>query len=107
MEVNLVNKLPSTLTKNQAIAYAGKNITSQHIRDIYGIASSGELIEFILKCNNNDVAGVLKTIEDFENRGLDFTRLTSTLIDVLKEVIIYKNTSPCFFKQLIRPELSE
>ena len=77
---------------DQAIAYAGKNITSQHIRDIYGIASSGELIEFILKCNNNDVAGVLKTIEDFENRGLDFTRLTSTLIDVLKEVIIYKNT---------------
>lgn len=77
---------------DQAIAYAGKNITSQHIRDIYGIASSGELIEFILKCNNNDVAGVLKTIEDFENRGLDFNRLTSTLIDVLKEVIIYKNT---------------
>ena len=77
---------------DQAIAYAGKNITSQHIRDIYGIASSSELIEFILKCNNNDVAGVLKTIEDFENRGLDFTRLTSTLIDVLKEVIIYKNT---------------
>lgn len=77
---------------DQAIAYAGKNITSQHIRDIYGIASSSELIEFILKCNNNDVAGVLKTIEDFENRGLDFTRLTSSLIDVLKEVIIYKNT---------------
>lgn len=77
---------------DQAIAYAGKNITSQHIRDIYGIASSGELIEFIQKCNNNDVASVLNTIEDFENRGLDFSRLTSNIIDVLKEVIIYKKT---------------
>ena len=77
---------------DQTIAYAGNKITVGHIRDIYGIATPKELVNFLKLCNNNDYENVLKTIDDFEEKGLDFTRLTSSLIDVIKDSIIYLNT---------------
>lgn len=77
---------------DQTIAYAGSKITVNHIRDIYGIATPGELVNFLKLCNNNDYENVLRTIDDFEEKGLDFTRLTSSLIDVIKDTIIYLNT---------------
>ena len=77
---------------DQTIAYAGSKITVNHIRDIYGIATPSELVNFLKLCNNNDYENVLRTIDDFEEKGLDFTRLTSSLIDVIKDAIIYLNT---------------
>ena len=77
---------------DQTIAYAGNNITVNHIRDIYGIATPGELVNFLKLCNNNDYENVLRTIDEFEEKGLDFVRLTSSLIDVIKDSIIYSNT---------------
>ena len=78
---------------DQTIAYAGSKITVNHIRDIYGIATPSELVNFLKLCNNNDYENVLRTIDEFEEKGLDFVRLTSSLIDVLKDTIIYLNTS--------------
>ena len=77
---------------DQTIAYAGKKITVNHIRDIYGIATPSELVNFLKLCNANDYENVLRTIDEFEEKGLDFTRLTSSLIDVIKDTIIYLNT---------------
>ena len=78
---------------DQTIAYAGNKITVNHIRDIYGIATPSELVNFLKLCNNNDYENVLRTIDEFEEKGLDFTRLTSSLIDVIKDSIIYLNTN--------------
>lgn len=77
---------------DQTIAYAGKSITVNHIRDIYGIATPKELVNFLKLCNNNDYENVLRTIDEFEEKGLDFVRLTSSLIDIIKDSIIYLNT---------------
>ena len=77
---------------DQTIAYAGNKISVNHIRDIYGIATPTELVNFLKLCNNNDYENVLRTIDDFEEKGLDFVRLTSSLIDVIKDSIIYINT---------------
>ena len=77
---------------DQTIAYAGNKITVGHIRDIYGIATPFELVNFLRLCNENDYENVLKTIDDFEEKGLDFVRLTSSLIDCLKDTIVYLNT---------------
>lgn len=78
---------------DQTIAYAGNKITVNHIRDIYGIATPIELVNFLKLCNNNDYENVLRTIDEFEEKGLDFVRLTSSLIDVIKDTIIYLNTN--------------
>lgn len=77
---------------DQTIAYAGNKITVNHIRDIYGIATPSELVNFLKLCNNNDYENVLRLIDEFEEKGLDFVRLTSSLIDVIKDSLIYLNT---------------
>ncbi len=77
---------------DQTIAYAGNKITVNHIRDIYGIATPMELVNFLKLCNNNDYENILKTIDEFEEKGIDFVRLTSSLIDVIKDTIVYLNT---------------
>lgn len=77
---------------DQTIAYAGNKITVGHIRDIYGIATPSELVNFLKLCNDNDYENVLRTIDDFEEKGLDFVRLTSSLIDCIKDTIVYLNT---------------
>ena len=77
---------------DQTIAYAGNKITVGHIRDIYGIATPFELVNFLRLCNENDYENVLRTIDDFEEKGLDFVRLTSSLIDCIKDTIVYLNT---------------
>jgi DNA polymerase-3 subunit gamma/tau len=78
---------------DQAIAYAGNHLTQQHVRDIYGVVSSEELIKFLLLLSDNDVKAVLEMIENFDLRGVDIVRITNSLINILKDVIVFKSTN--------------
>lgn len=60
---------------------------------IYGITTpeeKGHLIELVLQ---HDCLGLLEQIESLNEKGTDIKRLTSDLIDLLKESIIYSYTS--------------
>ena len=78
---------------DQCIAYAQNNITVQDVNMIYGITTpeeKGHLIELVLQ---HDCLGLLEQIESLNEKGTDIKRLTSDLIDLLKESIIYSYTS--------------
>ena len=78
---------------DQCIAYAQNNITVQDVNMIYGITTpeeKGHLIELVLQ---HDCLGLLEQIESLNEEGTDIKRLTSDLIDLLKESIIYSYTS--------------
>lgn len=77
---------------DQTIAYAVNDLKVQHIKDIYGITSNKEKISLLRNVFNNDVTEVLNQIDSFEKNGIDLVRLTSSLIDVLKELIIIDST---------------
>ena len=77
---------------DQAIAYAGDHLTMQHVRDIYGVVSSDEMIDFLKLINDGNVKHVLEMIEDFDLRGVDIARITNGLINVLKDGIVYEST---------------
>ena len=77
---------------DQALAYSGGDLKASYIREIYGVVSTNEAIEFLSTCRKGDIESTLKTINLFEQKGFDIARFTSTLIDVLKEFIVYKKT---------------
>ena len=77
---------------DQALAYSGGDLKASDIREIYGVVSTSEAIEFLKTCRNGDIETTLKTINVFEQKGFDIARFTSTLIDVLKELIVYRKT---------------
>ena len=78
---------------DQVIAYSGNKITEKDVEDLFGLASVEEKIEFINKINEQNTKYVLEKMNQFIEAGVDIKRLTTDLLDILKDVIIFKNTS--------------
>lgn len=77
----------------QCLAYTEEKLTLNDVNSVYGIVSMTNKIDFLLKLLKKDMKSVLETIDDFLERGIDVKRLTFDLVDILKDVIIFKNTS--------------
>lgn len=96
--INLITSLAEGGCRNaesildQAIAYAGNHITCQDVRDIYGVLSIDEIIKFIKLLAEHKVVDSLNSLKEFDSKGIDIVRLTSSLIDVLKDVVVYNKT---------------
>lgn len=78
---------------DQAIAYAGNDLKCSHIREIYGVTSLSEKIELLNCISDNEEENIVNKVNEYDDKGVDLTRLTIGLIDLLKEVIIYKNSN--------------
>lgn len=77
---------------DQTIAYAGNNLKAIHVREIYGVTSLEEKVELLNYINADDEENVTRRVNEYDDKGVDLTRLTIGLIDYLKEVIIYRNS---------------
>lgn len=77
---------------DQVRAYAGDNIESKHVREIYGVVSTEEKLVFLDLIINNDVKAFIEKIKSFDSRGVNFSRLSLDLLDILKECLIYRNS---------------
>jgi DNA polymerase-3 subunit gamma/tau len=78
---------------DQTIAYAGDNLTGNHVRDIYGVASTAEIVDLIDNILNRRIKESLSFISDFDQRGVDLVRLTNGILNVLKETVIFNFSS--------------
>ena len=77
---------------DQTIAYSGMTISAQDVKDVYGVASIQDKIELLEIVASGDVESLLRKSDEYERNGVDVSRVTSGLIDVLKDVLIYKKT---------------
>lgn len=77
----------------QCLAYSGQHLSVEDVNTVYGIVSTQDKITFILKWMRKDMAGVLQSLNQLNETGTDIKRLTYDLIQILKDVIIYKNTN--------------
>ncbi|WP_294578260.1 DNA polymerase III subunit gamma/tau [uncultured Thomasclavelia sp.] len=75
----------------QCLAY-NNEITVDNVNEVYGLLSMDNKIRFIKQLLSKDIKGVLESLEVMLSGSIDIKRLTFDLIDVLKDVIIYKNT---------------
>ena len=75
----------------QCLAY-DRHLTVENINKVYGLLSNDEKIRLIKLLLSKDMKNVLKTLEHMMSLSIDLKRLTQDLIDVLKDVVIYKNT---------------
>lgn len=92
---------------DQTIAYAGDNLNGNHVRDIYGVASTAEIIELITNILNKNIKESLGFINDFDQRGVDLVRLTSGILNVLKETVIFNYSSDNSNLELLTNEQAE
>ena len=77
---------------DQAIAYCGSQINVKAIQELYGISSIQEKISLLQTANRKDILALTNQINRLCEDGIDIKRLTSDLLDILKDLLIYQTT---------------
>lgn len=75
----------------QCLAY-NNELTVESVNMVYGLLSMDNKISFIKQSLSKDIKGVLTSLDNMLSGSIDIKRLTFDLVDVLKDIIIYKNT---------------
>ena len=76
----------------QCLAYNDKHLTIQDVNHIYGIVSLENKIDFIKVLLTKDMKKSLTILDEMKMNGTDIKRLTLDLVDILKDIVIYRNT---------------
>lgn len=76
----------------QCIAYAQNDLRVQHVHDIYGITTVSEKIDLLDAVFAQNVVAILDNVRFISEKSFDIKRLTSDMIDLLKECIIFQYT---------------
>lgn len=74
---------------DQCRAYSPDKITNKDVNDIYGVVSVQEICDLIEYVKNKETKLLINKIESIDRSGSDIKRLTTDLIEILKETVIY------------------
>lgn len=77
---------------DQALAYGGGSVNEKDILSVFGLTSSTQKVELLKDLISGNVASILSKEEEFVRGGIDIKRLCSSLLDILKDLLIYKAT---------------
>lgn len=76
----------------QCLAF-NDELTVDNVNEVYGLLSMDNKINFVKQLLSKDLVNVLDNLDNMLQGSVDIKRLTFDLIDVLKDIIIYKNTN--------------
>ncbi|MBP3399323.1 MAG: DNA polymerase III subunit gamma/tau [Erysipelotrichaceae bacterium] len=77
---------------DQCIAYAQNHITASDVNSIYGITTTEEKLDMLSNVFHKEASILMNRIKTLSEKGTDIKRLTSDLIELLKEAVIYSYT---------------
>lgn len=78
---------------DQVIAYSSSYIKANDIEQIFGLCSLVEKVNFLKFIRQGDTLLVLNKLKAFINKNVDILRLTSELLDLLKDILIFRKTN--------------
>ena len=78
---------------DQVIAYANNDLKVEHIHDIYGITSVQEKLKLLHHMIEQNTMELMAQVDLFIEKGIDIKRLTSDIIEILKESVLYTYTN--------------
>ncbi len=78
---------------DQVLAFGGNQLREEDVLSVFGLASTKEKVDYLMGICNGDVVKTLAKLNAFLNAGIDVKRLLSSLLDILKDVLIYKKTN--------------
>ena len=77
---------------DQILAYSNNTLSVQDVYSIFGLISTKEKIALIKDINSGNVSSTLERVKSFSEGGVDIARLTQDILEILKDVLIYKKT---------------
>lgn len=90
---------------DQAIAYSGNTLELHHIEELYGLTTLEEKVNLLKSLNEGDVKYFTTKLESLVNHGTDIKRLTQDLIDIVKDLLIFRNTKDYSILKVVTKEV--
>ena len=78
---------------DQVLAYSGNKLREKDVLELYGLASLEEKIALLRDTISGNVASLMNRVKEYSVSGIDIRRLTSDIIAVLKDIIVYQKTN--------------
>lgn len=93
---------------DQSSAYGNGHLSFESISQVFGIISIQNQIKLINHAYRGESKKIIKSINEMLNNGADVERLSSSLLDIMKDFIIYKKTKePKFMSFLSENEVAK
>jgi len=89
---------------DQVLAYSGTNLNIEDILSMFALESKEEKIKLLTAIANHDVGNVLEKLNLYITKGTDVKRLTSDLLDILKDELIYQTSQKVDYLQFINKD---
>ena len=77
---------------DQILAYSNNSLSVEDVYSIFGLISNKEKVGLIQDINAGDISATLEKVKNFSEGGIDIARLTQDILEILKDVLIYKKT---------------
>lgn len=84
---------------DQALAYGGNSLKEKDVLDVFGLASSAQKTHLLQLIAANSIVECLALAEEFLSSGIDIKRLSSSLLNILKDCLVYAKTGKKTFLQ--------
>ena len=89
---------------DQTLAYSGSSLSEDDVYTIYGLASKAEKLDLIESLLRNDLPRVMGKIDAYAIKGIDFRRLTSDLIAIFRDVLVYEKSHEASLLRFIKED---
>ncbi len=77
---------------DQALAYGGNQLREKDVLDVFGLTSTAQKVKLLVAISQGDASPVLAMADEFLTGGIDIKRLIQTLLDILKDCLVYSKT---------------
>lgn len=77
---------------DQLIAYSGNYIKISHLKNLFGLASNEDKIEFLKLIHENNISSCLNYYDNMLKKSIDINRFSQELLFILKDSLIYLET---------------
>ena len=75
---------------DQVVAYSSENITEQDVHEVNGTITQQDLKKIIEYITNNNLLEIFSLVDDYDNSGKNFFKLTEELILFYKNILLAK-----------------
>lgn len=90
---------------DQCLAFKGDNLTVTDITDVVGAVDDAVLYDFAADVSNSDTASALKRFNDCVNSGKNFDNIAKGLLQVFREILMFKINSDEFTVSRLKKQL--
>lgn len=81
---------------DQLTAYSTDKITVNDVNDVYGTITEKEISELLTLIFNNELSKTFDLIQKYDEDGKNLIKIIETIIEFLKNILIYYNSSEYF-----------